>query len=80
MNTKVILKQYITDEILDKQNVDLQDEDQLVGGGFISSLGVVQLVSFIEEKFGVTVPYEDVTVENFRNLKTLSEFVNSLEN
>jgi acyl carrier protein len=41
----------------------------------IDSLGIMRLVAFIDEKLGVKVPYEDITVQNFRDLGTLSHYV-----
>jgi len=79
MNTKSILRIYITEEILNSQNGELSDDIPLVGGGVISSLGIIQLVSFIEEKFNVSIPFEDVTIENFHNLNAVADYIGTLQ-
>ena len=79
MNTKSILKTYITQDILNSPTLELDDEEMLVGGDLISSLGIVQLISFIEEKFSISIPFEDVTIENFRDLNTIANYIGTLQ-
>jgi len=43
----------------------LSDDDDLLTSGLVDSLGMMSLVAFIEEQFGVAVPPEDVTLETF---------------
>jgi acyl carrier protein len=33
------------------------------------------MVAFLEERFGVQVPDEDVVFENFQSIKTMSDYV-----
>jgi acyl carrier protein len=53
----------------------LTEDDDLLTSGRINSLGIMQLVSFIEEEFQVTVPAEDVTLENFRSVRTITGYL-----
>ncbi len=50
-------------------------EDDLLSQGIIDSMGIMQLVNFIEGKFGVTITPEDVIPENFHSLQALKEFI-----
>jgi acyl carrier protein len=50
------------------------DED-LIGDGIIDSLGLTELVAFIEERFGVSVDDDDVVIDNFRNIRSIESFV-----
>jgi acyl carrier protein len=49
----------------------------LLAAGVIDSLGILRLVSFVEEKFGIEVPDEDVTIDNFQSVKAMSDYVAS---
>ena len=70
------LKQYISEQILsDRAAIDLGADDNLLTSGLIDSLGVMRLVSFIEDRFGVDVPPEDVTIENFQSISILSTYL-----
>ena len=52
----------------------MPDED-LLSRGIIDSLGVTQLVEFLEERFGIVVADEDLTPANFRTLASIDAFV-----
>jgi acyl carrier protein len=47
----------------------------LLAGEVIDSLGIVQLISFLEEKYGVNVGDDDLDPENFRSVDTIASFV-----
>ena len=54
------------------------DEDLLKG--LVDSHGVMELVGFIEERYGMTVRDEDLTPENFGTLVRIEEYVHSRRN
>jgi acyl carrier protein len=41
----------------------------------IDSLGILQLVMFVEQRFAVHIPDEDVLVENFRSIAALTDYL-----
>lgn len=53
----------------------LSDQDSLLEKGIIDSTGVVHLVSFVEEAFGITVDDEEILPENFDTISRLTQFV-----
>ena len=52
-------------------------EDDLLAKGLVDSHGVMELVGFIEERYGITVRDEDLTPENFQTLVSIEEYVDS---
>jgi len=58
-----------------KQPID--SEQDILGTGVLDSLGIANLLAFVETEFGLNVPLEDVTVENFSTTKGIAEFVSS---
>lgn len=76
MNVKKELKDFIVDRFLDGNSSRLQDEDSLFEAGIIDSLGVLNLVSFLEKSFGVRVKDEELTPENFETVNSIHDFVN----
>ena len=77
MNASVVLKEYIREELMNGANSELDDTENLLAAGIIDSLGILRLVSFVEEKFGIEVPDEDVTIDNFQSVKSMSDYVAS---
>jgi acyl carrier protein len=68
---KVLLIEIATDP--NKKVLD-PDED-LLDQGIIDSLGIMKLITFIEETFGIEVADEDVVPENFQTLSIIVKFV-----
>lgn len=45
--------------------------------GIVDSLGVMELVSFVEDQFGVTVDDQEITPDNFDSVSKLAVYVRS---
>ena len=41
----------------------------------IDSLGIFQIVAFVDERLGKQIPDEDVTYENFHSVRVLSDYL-----
>ena len=76
MNTTDTLVRYVSQELLDgTSGANLQADDNLLTSGLIDSLGIIRLVNFIEDSFGVQVRPEDITIENFRTINVISSYL-----
>lgn len=53
----------------------LGDNDALLGRGILDSLGVVELVAFVEESFGIRVADEDITEANLGSVAAIAQYV-----
>jgi acyl carrier protein len=56
-------------------NFQLGDDDRLLEKGVIDSMSIVEMISFIEEEFGVTAMEEDISDANFGSLAGIARFV-----
>jgi acyl carrier protein len=54
----------------------LADDDPLLGK-VIDSSGVLELISFLQDHFSITVPDEDVRPENLDSVKLITAYVAS---
>jgi len=71
-----IITQFIVQELLKKpSDYPLAPDDELLLSGLIDSLGIMQLVDFIAERFGYEVPPQDVTIENFSTIRILADYL-----
>lgn len=50
-------------------------DDNLLESGIIDSLGILDLVSFLEQEFGVVVADDELIPENFQSVDRLRLFV-----
>jgi acyl carrier protein len=76
MNTNDVIRNFIQNKII-QINLDkpLEDNEQLVESGFIDSLGLISLLSFLEEEFSIQIPSEDLIPENFATVSTITALV-----
>lgn len=73
-NHQAVLQKYIGDELLNGR-MQVEADDDLLVGEIIDSLGMMRLVTFIEETFSVTVPLEDITIQNFRTIEAIDAYL-----
>ena len=66
------IRQFIKDTFLLD---DFGDDDSFLGNGIIDSLGVMQLVAFVESEYGVAVADTDLVPENFDSVVRVAAFV-----
>ena len=69
------VRQYIFSQFPTARQRSLGDTDPLLESGIIDSLGVLDVVGFIEAEFKIAVDDEDLTPENFQNICQISAFV-----
>lgn len=70
------LREYVANELLDGRIYgQLGEEDDLLTSGLVDSLGIMSLVTFIEEEFGIRVPPEDVTLESFSTVASIAAYL-----
>lgn len=75
------VKDYIAKNLLFSENGFKYDDDtSFLEEGIVDSIGVLELVAFIEEAFGVVVDDMDVTPDNFDTVNKLAAYVQSKQN
>jgi acyl carrier protein len=55
----------------------LADDDRLLERGVIDSMGVVELLAFVEAEFGVTADEDEITETNFGSIQAIASFIAS---
>jgi acyl carrier protein len=55
----------------------LADDVLLLQRGVIDSMGVVELIEFIQSEFGIKVPDEDITEDHLGSLGAIADYVTS---
>jgi len=68
------IRTFLVDNYLFGRGGGLKDEEPLLGN-VIDSTGVVEFVSFLQERFGITIEDDEVTTENLDSLKNAIAFI-----
>ncbi len=70
------LRSFIVEEVwVDGREQDLADDTQLIETHIVDSVGLLHLVSFIEDEFGVQVADEELVPENFGTIGRIARLV-----
>jgi methoxymalonate biosynthesis acyl carrier protein len=51
------------------------DSDDIFTLGYINSLFAMELVVFIESRFGIRIPNDELSIDNFRTIKGMTAVV-----
>lgn len=70
------LKRFVSHDLMNNgHDADIADDENLLLSGLVDSLGMMRLIGHIEDKCGIRVPPEDVTIENFMSINTINRYV-----
>ena len=70
------IRQFIIDNFLyGNDGDDLHADASLLRRGVIDSTGVLELVAFMEEQYGIAVKDEELVPDNLDSISKLSDFV-----
>lgn len=77
MDLKDAIRTYIGEELLEDET-PIGDDENLLADGMVDSIGMLRLIGFIEASYGVRVPLEDITIENFRTIESLDGYLRNV--
>jgi len=69
------IKKFIIDNYLrGAEDAQLSYDDSFLEKGIIDSIGVIELTSFIQEKYGIKIEVAEIIPENFDTLNNLERY------
>jgi acyl carrier protein len=72
---KDLEKVLLTEIVVDTDKKSLEPDEDLLEKGIIDSLGIMKLVLFMEETFGIAVVDEEIVPENFQTVNMMVKFI-----
>ncbi len=69
------VKSFLVENYLMGQDYNFADGDSFLENGIIDSTGVLQLVAFLEETYGITVEEEELIPENLDSINNISSYL-----
>lgn len=69
------IRQYIAANFLYEDKYPYGDEDSFLQKGVIDSTGVLELINFIQEEFGITIEDDELVPENLDSVRNVSNFI-----
>ncbi|MBT8182303.1 MAG: acyl carrier protein [Eudoraea sp.] len=68
------VKEYILKETLSDIN-KIADDTLLFETGLLDSMGLLFLIEYLKEEFGIETSDQELIVENFESIKSITSFV-----
>jgi acyl carrier protein len=74
--TETAIRQFLIDDVFyDRDLKNLGPDDSLLQRGLLDSMSILKTVTFCEERFGVTIPDEDVLPDHFESVRAIARLV-----
>ena len=72
------IKEFIMTEVNPDLRLDkLEDDEPLIDSGIIDSLGVLKILAFLDEAFGIDLSSEEIKLENFRTVRSICQMIDA---
>ena len=75
--TKDKIKTFIVENFLFGSEDGLEDKTSFLEEGIIDSTGILELVTFLEEEFSITIEDEELVPENLDSIYNVTTFLES---
>lgn len=76
MSVATDVEQFIVGELTQGRGIDsVAPDEDLLASGIVDSHGVMEMVAFLEDRYGIAVSDDDLTPENFQSLSSVEAFV-----
>ena len=76
MSVSADIEQFILSELTQGRGItEIDPQENLLSKGIVDSHGVMELVGFLEQRYGITVADEDLSPENFESVASIEAFV-----
>jgi acyl carrier protein len=77
MTVEETIKNFVTSSfILEDNPAPLDNDRSFLDSGIIDSTGILELVSFIEEQYGLKIEDEDLIPDNLDSVNKVVKFIN----
>ncbi len=76
LNIETILVDFLREHCLpQKTEITLGIKDDLIETGTIDSAGLIHFIGFIESRFGIDIPDEDLVPEKYTTVASITAYV-----
>jgi len=69
------VRQFVSEILPDGKMSNVGDDTPLRTSGILDSMGLLRLVSLVEERFGIEVEAYEASIENFDRIDDIAAFV-----
>ena len=75
METKEAVRHFIVANFFVPEGSPLADDDPLLEHGVVDSTGVLEIIRFVEETYGIQLEDDEIVPENLGSIARIAQFV-----
>jgi acyl carrier protein len=75
MTARAQVRKFIIENFYVADPAALGDDTSLIGGGWVDSTGMLEVISFLEVEFGIRVADLEMVPENLDSIERIARFV-----
>ena len=75
MQIEATIRKFIIENFVFEEDDNLKRDTSFLENGIIDSTGILELVMFIEETYGISVEDEEIVPENLDSISNIAEYV-----
>lgn len=81
MDARDKVRKFILEDVCPDANLThIEDEAPLITSGLVDSLGILKLLSFLDDEFGINIASEEIKQENFSTIATIVALLDHTHN
>ncbi len=73
--TQAAIREFILDKFPVARGREMTDDDSLLEQGTVDSLGVLEIVGFLEQQFGITLTDDEMVADHFDSIASMARLV-----
>jgi acyl carrier protein len=73
------IRTFISDKFLFGNDANLQDDTSFLNSSILDSTGMLELIGFIEQEFGISIPSDELVPENLDSINNIVNFINRIK-
>ncbi len=77
MTVEQRVRQFIVENFFVTDPSSIDDDTLLVTNGIVDSTGMLEVIGFLEEQFGIRISDQEMTPENLESVSRIARFVAS---
>jgi len=71
------VREFIAENFLFRADADLDDNQSLLESGVIDSTGVLEVIAFLEQTFGISIADDEIVPENLDSINNMTRYLAS---
>lgn len=75
MTVQQRIRRFILENFYVSDPAEVADDTLLVTAGFVDSTGMLEVIAFLEEQFGIRIADHETTPENLESIERMAAFV-----